>query len=439
MKASKFNVFFVHEDYNICFNTFSKEYMILDEMLFEMYDASFKRSDFQELLEVHPDFYHQLADKHFIVDNILDEVALVKELSHKIDHDDTRFELHINPTMNCNFKCWYCYETHIKDSKMDEATISNIKQLVGDIFDKKAELRDFHLSFFGGEPLLYFSKVMVPILKFIHELASLKKINFNAGMTTNGLLINQEVIDNCKKYGLDFFQITLDGTKEKHDKVRFISEGKGSYDRIVSNMLELARNQLNVLVRINVAVETLEGLREIPNDFMSLDPDAKKYITFSLHKVWQVKEDIDSDIQEVRRHIRKQGFNVISGTQDSVIESCYGDHKNHATINYNGEVFKCTARDFTNSNSEGKLDEQGVISWNAKLDKRLKSKFKNKPCLECRILPMCGGGCSQQAIEHEGIDYCVFDFDENKKVQVIKNKFIEILEDFEEAQVSKAI
>jgi uncharacterized protein len=44
---------------------------------------------------------------------------------------------------------------------------------------------------------------------------------------------------------------------------------------------------------------------------------------------------------------------------------------------------------------------------------------------------MCGGGCTQQAIEHEGVDYCIYDFDINKKMDVVKNKFFEVLEGHE--------
>jgi uncharacterized protein len=106
---------------------------------------------------------------------------------------------------------------------------------------------------------------------------------------------------------------------------------------------------------------------------------------------------------------------------------CYGDHRNHATINYNGEVFKCTARDFTNANSEGMLSDNGRIIWNDKFEKRMNIKFKNKPCLECKIMPLCNGGCSQQAIENEGVDYCIYDFDEDKKKKMVIEKFLEAL------------
>ena len=73
------------------------------------------------------------------------------------------------------------------------------------------------------------------------------------------------------------------------------------------------------------------------------------------------------------------------------------------------------------------LNNDGTIVWNEKYEKRLNSKFKNPPCKECRILPICGGGCSQQAIEHEGIDYCVMNFDEDAKTSLVIDKFKSLL------------
>lgn len=431
MKSSKFNVFFFHDNHHIGYNSFTNEYLILEEMLYQMYDASYKMKDFSELNEVHPEFYNHLVEKGFLVEADLDEVGRVVELSKLIDNDDSRFELHINPTMNCNFKCWYCYETHIKDSKMDSATIEHVKKFIDQVFENKKQLQDFHLSWFGGEPLLYFHKVVVPILRAANETARRAGVHFNSGITTNGLLIDQAVIDACLKYKLNFFQITLDGNREKHDKVRFISEGRGSYDKIIQNIFELAKNNITVNVRINISVETLDGLNDIVEDFTAMDVAYRKNITFDLHKVWQVKQEIDGFINDFRWVFREYGFKVASASHDTVVNSCYGDHRNHATINYNGEVFKCTARDFTTSNSEGVLQADGFIEWNEKLEKRMNSKFKNRPCLECPILPICGGGCTQQAIEHEGVDYCIYDFDYNKKLDVVKNKFMEILAEYE--------
>jgi uncharacterized protein len=427
MKASNYNIFFSHGDKMVGFNSYTSEYILLEPMLFEMYDACLKTNNFDDLNEVHPDFYHFLCDKEFLVNESLDELQRVKDYSHSIDNDETRYELHINPTMNCNFKCWYCYETHIKDSKMDQQTIVSTLSHVRNVLKEKEKLERLSIGWFGGEPLLYYKKVVLPILESVHTMATERGIAFVSSMTTNGLLINQDVIETAKKYGLTFFQITLDGNREWHNKVRFISEERGSYDEIVANIIALARASVTVLVRLNCSADTLIGIKDVVDDFLPVEDEARQFLSFDFHSVWQEDQDLYDILYDTRVYFRERGFTVYSGSLNSVKDSCYGDHRNHATINYNGEAFKCTARDFTTKNSEGLLGEDGVINWNEKFEKRLNIKFKNKPCLECAILPICGGGCTQQAIENEGKDYCVNDFDEDKKRKIVINRFLETI------------
>jgi uncharacterized protein len=110
-----------------------------------------------------------------------------------------------------------------------------------------------------------------------------------------------------------------------------------------------------------------------------------------------------------------------------VTNSCYADKKNSAVINFNGDIFKCTARDFTNVKREGYIDVKGEVIWeNDSLNRRLNAKFNNKPCLSCRIMPLCNGGCSQHALDHLGVDeYCVYSFDEKEKDKIVTLKFEE--------------
>ncbi|WP_209300296.1 hypothetical protein, partial [Flavobacterium psychrophilum] len=119
MKYSQFNNFFNYEDKKIGYNAFSNEFTLLDPELFELLDAAIRESNFEELNKLHPDFFTHLVEKGFLVDTEIDEIQNVKDLVRKIDSEnEVSYKLIINPTMNCNFKCWYCYETHIKASKM---------------------------------------------------------------------------------------------------------------------------------------------------------------------------------------------------------------------------------------------------------------------------------------------------------------------------------
>jgi uncharacterized protein len=424
MKSSKYNNFLDYDGKKIGFNAFTTEYIVLDTELYFLLEAAIQEEEINSLAEIHREFYDFMIEKGFFVEDDTDELLRVKQLVESIDNNNQLYQLHINPTMNCNFKCWYCYETHIKDSKMSEDIINAVLAHTRHVIDSNKELRNFTLFWFGGEPLLYFERVLHPLLKNIYQQLAENNIGFRCGITTNGLLVNENVIKIAKSYNLHSFQITLDGNREQHDKVRFIKEGIGSYDKIVNNIKLLAFHNLNVYIRINVSEKTLVGLDDILNDFINVCEEDKKHISFSFHQVWQVEVDLEDEITKYRNVFRQSGYKVGYGDIDSVRDSCYGDRRNHATINYNGDVFKCTARDFSGSNREGTLTETGQIDWNNKYEERMNVKFKNKPCLSCSIMPICNGGCSQQAIEHIGVDYCVHDFDELKKKNLVLNRFL---------------
>lgn len=428
MMTSQFNTFFYHESSMVGYNALSNEFIILDIELFELYKAGVNENKIADLKNIHPSFFDHIKDKGFIIDKNTDEIECVKKIVSSIDQNNNIFELIINPTMNCNFKCWYCYETHIKDSKMSSLTINKVILFINNIL-ANPNLKQFHLSWFGGEPLLYYNKTILPILQKIHPLLKSKGIEFSSNFTTNGLLINQKILTDCNLFGVDHFQITLDGHRERHNKVRFVNKDRGSYDEIVNNIKLTVKNRINVTVRINISEDTLnDKVTEIINDFSDLTLEDRNFLIFSFHKVWQEEKNLENEMIKLIEQfkIHKLSTQTIDEV-DHVRNSCYADKKNQATINYNGEVFKCTARDFKSENREGILQEDGSLLWNEKHDNRMNIKFKNKPCLTCKILPICNGSCSQLALESKGKEYCVHDFDEDKKTIVVKNMFLKAL------------
>lgn len=431
MKSSRFNHFFSFENKHVGYNALSDEFTLIEPELLELYRSAQHHGNWSELQHIHPDFYAYLTDKGFIVPVQTDEVQLVKDLVHKIDQqDDTFFQLTINPTMNCNFKCWYCYETHIKKSKMSPDTIQSIVRFIDNLLQEKKELKRFHLQWFGGEPLLYFDTTVAALLQSIYPKMVQHNIAFSSGFTTNGFLINQQMLDICKDNGVGFFQITLDGHRERHNQVRNVSKERGSYDEIVRNIHLCVKNGFKVSVRINVSRETLDNnILAIMADFQELNSQERAHINFSFHEVWQEEKNISRDIQHVVNTFRENNFNTLykGVNQDTVRNSCYADKKNFATFNYNGEVFKCTARDFESASKEGILTEDGRLIWNEKHERRMSAKFQNPPCLSCSILPICNGGCSQHAMEMAGKEYCIHNYDENEKLDLIKDKFMYIV------------
>ena len=130
------------------------------------------------------------------------------------------YRMTIIPTLECNLKCWYCYEEH-KLGRMNYDVIKSVYSFVKKTI-KDNNLRYFHLDWFGGEPLLCFDDIIYPVSKKIKQLCDQSNIVFFNGITTNGVLINKEMVKKILKIDLNKFQITLDGNKEQHNKVKKI-------------------------------------------------------------------------------------------------------------------------------------------------------------------------------------------------------------------------
>jgi len=422
------NLVFYKDNTYFLFNTLTNNYLIINSLIKDLIEAGISLGDIEDLAEIHPSLYASLIENEFLVNNDKDEVQAVVGIREEIDLDpeDLEYQVVINPTMNCNFKCWYCYESHIKDSRLESQELENIKRFITNTIEQKPNLKKFRVSWFGGEPLLQYKQVVEPIQLFCKELFATNGIEFTSSFTTNGFLINDEMIEVFANTNVKGFQITLDGHRELHDKVRYVSSSRGSYDQIVANILKLCRKGLFVNLRINYTRETLLNITDILPDLEDLELSYRDNLLISFRKVWQ--EDDPTVIDRaltVAQIFRDFKFNVSkSGYPDTLNQSCYADKRNQATINYNGDIYKCTARDFKASGREGKLNDRGLIEWNERLDQRLQVKFRNKPCLSCPILPMCNGGCSQKALENSGKDYCVFNFNELDKKKVVLEKIL---------------
>lgn len=432
MKSSQFNTSFFYNDKWVVYNSLSNKFLLLEPLVYDLFQAAETEDKLNEIPQYHEELYDILIENGLIVEKESNEVQLVKNLREEIDLNDDHFHLTINPTMNCNFKCWYCYESHIKNSILDSIQLERIISLI----DKRVHnsLKSFTISWFGGEPLLYYKKNVLPIIKYAHKICMEREVQFFCTFTTNGYLINDEMIRDFKNYGVNGFQITLDGNEEEHNKVRYVNKNKGSYKEILENIFKLCINDFHVSLRINYTKDKLHTVSDIYNDVLSLESSARKNMRVDFQRVWQTEDTKESreEVLNLMNMFSTAGFKVSSviSNVDYVRNSCYADKKNHATINYDGNVFKCTARNFDKNDKEGILNENGDIEWNDKYYKRIDVKFKNPPCLSCRLLPICNGGCSQQALEHSK-EYCMYDFDEERKTEVIKNKFLLMLNNIE--------
>ena len=148
--------------------------------------------------------------------------------------------------------------------------------------------------------------------------------------------------------------------------------------------------------------------------------------------IWQLAENGLFDLArfvvfENYKHIKSKGLKGYFPHLE-VGQPCYADTFNHSVINYDGSVFKCTARDFEKDASEGELLENGMIIWN--LEKRLDRHQKGikTVCSDCKLLPVCPGICSQSCLEQKTPkchlensffsknDFIVYNFNKNYQI-----------------------
>ncbi len=118
MKFSQFNIFQEYEGQVLIYNSFQDTFLVVELFLYEMVKIAMNNNEPLEIKEFHEEFYNAMVENGMIISIEINEISQVEERMLQINEDRNSYRLIVNPTMNCNFKCWYCYETHIKDSKM---------------------------------------------------------------------------------------------------------------------------------------------------------------------------------------------------------------------------------------------------------------------------------------------------------------------------------
>lgn len=181
-----------------------------------------------------------------------------RQIAAAITH--RRMELTILPTEKCNFRCTYCYET-FENGRMAPHVVEGVCNLIS---NRAAELEELCLSWFGGEPLLALP-VVREILRHAKAEADQKGFRLYGGFTTNAYLLDRSLLEELVGYGQDFFQITLDGWGEQHDKTRRRADGAGTFERIWSNLLSFRESALDfeVQLRVHVSHENGESVRAL--------------------------------------------------------------------------------------------------------------------------------------------------------------------------------
>lgn len=431
MRLSKYTSLFRDANRMTLFNLANEKIMFLENDLAKIFEQ--RINDLSSLKSIHPSFFGHLSESRFIVPDDMNETQELIDGWKNSDNDDSYFGMIINPTLNCNLRCWYCYEEHNPRTVMTDETKEAILTLIKNKTDN-SQLKSLNISFFGGEPLLYVEKVVMPILKYSSDVCTEKGIKLYSNFTTNGVLLSDDVIlqlNSLRYEKLPTFQITLDGNDNYHNKTRVGLDKKPTYDTIVNNIVHTLQHGNEVFVRFNYTHENTLSFLDVLDDLKKRDLDRfKQTLSIKFEHIWQDSQFLEQTkpmLKKVRDAYAAAGFNV--GTDDIHFRHvCYADSPNHFVINYNGDVFKCTARDFISNVREGILDKKGELIMNECFNRRMSIRYANFSCLECKILPICNGGCTQNKMDSKISIGCYKHMDEQQKDEYIKDRLDELLE-----------
>lgn len=415
MKSSKYNYILENNEFSYWYNgiehTFFRLPLALGNKIKNMINSP------EQLLSANKIFYNKLITNGFIVHDAINELDIIRDKNEK-ERNSKDYFLTVLPTLNCNFKCWYCIQNHIP-SMMSAETMNKVKAHIDYMINVK-QIKSLYLEWFGGEPFMFFQKVIMPISEYAMEKCAENKLPFYNAATTNAYYLVPTILEELNRLQFKKFHITLDGSQELHDKVKFQHGCPSAFQRTLQNIEYIlnATTDTNILLRINYTHENLSNtiVNQINN---IISPQNRNRIRIIPKKVWQEKVDksLFTEINSLLNMFEETGYNVERLDIIYNFVTCYAEREYYNSINFNGDIVKCTASDdLYAKEAPGHLNEDGSITWREDFkEKFYKKRFENDKCLKCMYLPICMGMCPRDYNEAEDFFYCKMEDDEIEK------------------------
>ncbi len=384
MKASRYNIFVsVEDDKKLLYNTLTRKYIILDSSSQNAVYSLLKEPNSQQKTDNQNNLLDSLIRNMMIIDDDFDEISYIEFEENKYRFQDQSFSLIIQPTLDCNFRCTYCYEKHAKIT-MDDQTADKILTFVDNISKKVNILK---ISWFGGEPLLEIDRIIQLTAKF-KIICEKNNCKYKANMASNGYLFTDEIIDQLSELEIKYIQITLDGCREYHNKKRPLENGEGTFDKVMENIIKLSNKNIKINFRVNVDEENYSHISDV---FKLIPKENRGNIRISIANLFQNSQKIN--VYEIYRKSFDEGY-IYSNKINKLVQ-CELCSKNGMAIEPTGRIVPCSPC-AEKGLSFGYLDDNGkFVLENSALYFKLKtvSALKRERCRECIELPMCMGKC----------------------------------------------
>ncbi len=322
------------------YNTFSDNLLVLLPSIDKLIQDN--SLSIHHIQSVHPELFAELFDKGFIIKEDTAGYEEVERLWISEDNDESKFTMIVNPTLSCNMRCWYCYETHLPSSTMPLHIYESLKKFALKVI-QNPKLKGFNLDLFGGEPLLVYEQCTKRIFDFVYDGCLRFKKHFYLSFTTNAFLLSENILADFDKWS-EFLpvklQITLDGNSVCHDNTRKLGGKLPTYEKILDNISKALEHNVQILLRLNYTNENIFSFYDVIDDLSSITEAHKKKFVISFHRVWQNEDSsqLKTEAKKVARTFKEAGFEV-ENTFVASKNRCYGDHNNTIVVNYDGTIY----------------------------------------------------------------------------------------------------
>ena len=325
--------------------------------------------------------------------------------------------LHIAHT--CNLNCSYCFASQGKYHGERALMSFEVGKRALDFLVENSHGRtNLEVDFFGGEPLMNF-EVVKQLVAYARSIEKEKGKNFRFTLTTNGVLIDDDVIDFANRE-MSNVVLSLDGRKEVHDRFRVDYAGKGSWEKIVPKFQKLveARGGQNYYMRGTFTHHNPDFLKDIQTmldlgfDELSMEPvvcasgDPSELTMEDLPIVLAQYEELAKLMME--RDKQGKPFTFYHYMIDLAGGPCIykrisgcGSGTEYMAVTPWGDLYPC--HQFVGDEKFKLGDIWNGVSNTAIQDEFMQCNvYARKECRDCWARLYCSGGCAANAYHATG-------------------------------------
>lgn len=410
--VSRYSYFFkTSKSVCLAYSSKNNSFLELSQDLYDFLTESIKHGLLIEN-RLPEDVQIQLEQEGFICDEGDDEDFINRSqfLTQAVQHDKSKLNLVLVPTIDCNFNCPYCFERGKKSSRMSEQTVDNLINFINDFDDAK----ELTITWYGGEPLLA-KAVVETILKRISVEVSAKLMRHS--IITNGFLFDAKAIEIFKQYPLDTIQITLDGVKRRHDSIRSLkANGAPTYDKIVNNIDRIISELTDVElhIRVNIDKTNVDDFFQIRNEIHSKYKDEKivvypGIIRLENEEMTNLVEPAFERWETANMYYDLYTRGFLNGSVYPTLrlsKTCCASCVSSYIIGPEGEIYKCWNDVSDASKIIGHIGKAEIVNKTLYYRYHQGCVWYNDPmCKKCFFMPICNGKCAwynERNIYHNG-------------------------------------